>query len=92
MVKLALLELLDGESPAFATLGADLVAPIHQWINRRELAHAGLEPMGVSIDQQSVLRWYGVLLHQLEDCAVCAAGSDAAKSEDDEYFGGPEPA
>ncbi|MEU7742522.1 ThiF family adenylyltransferase [Nonomuraea sp. NPDC049158] len=89
MAKLALLELLDGESPAFATLGADLVAPIHQWINRRELTHAGLEPMGVSIDRQSVLRWYGVLLHPLEDCAVC---SGVAKSEDDAYFGGPEPA
>lgn len=92
MAKLALLELLDGESPAFATLSADLVAPIHQWINRRELAHAGLEPMGVSIDRQSVLRWYGVLLHQLEDCAVCSVGSGVAKSEDDAYFGGPEPA
>lgn len=71
MTKLALLEMLDGESPAFASLGADLAAPIHQWINRRELGHAGLEPMGVSVDQQTVLRWYGVLLQPLTDCAAC---------------------
>jgi molybdopterin/thiamine biosynthesis adenylyltransferase len=91
MAKLALLELLDGQSPAFAALGADLVAPLHQWINRRELAHAGLEPMGVSIDRLSVLRWYGVLLEQLEDCRVCAGGVEAVKPEDDNFFGGPEP-
>jgi molybdopterin/thiamine biosynthesis adenylyltransferase len=71
MVKLALLELLDGGSTAFQTLSADLVAPIFQWINRRELAHAGWEPMGVNVDGQSVLRWYGVLLERNVECAHC---------------------
>lgn len=87
MVKLALLELLGGESPTFASLAADLVAPIHQWINRREFGHAGLAPMGVSIDEQSVLRWYGVLLHPLDDCAVCAVPAEVSE-EDAAAFGG----
>ncbi|MFJ1456120.1 HesA/MoeB/ThiF family protein [Nocardia sp. N2S4-5] len=75
MTKLALLELLDGASPAFNTLAADLVAPIHQWINRREFAHVNLEPLGVTIDEQTVLRWYGVLLQRLDDCAACGSGT-----------------
>jgi molybdopterin/thiamine biosynthesis adenylyltransferase len=72
MTKLALVELLDGESPTFSSLAADLVAPIHQWINRREFAHSALTPMAVSIDEQTVLRWYGVLLQPLPDCAACS--------------------
>jgi molybdopterin/thiamine biosynthesis adenylyltransferase len=87
MTKLALLELVAGESPAFETLDADLVAPLHQWINRRELAHANLEPMGVSIDQQTILRWYGVLLLPLDDCAHCGPAK-AAEAELLATFGG----
>ncbi|WP_433463646.1 HesA/MoeB/ThiF family protein [Spirillospora sp. CA-128828] len=87
MAKLALLELLGGESPTFASLAADLVAPIHQWINRREFAHAGLQPLGVSIDEQSVLRWYGALLHPLDDCAHCAAPREVGE-EDAAAFAG----
>ncbi|WP_338760930.1 ThiF family adenylyltransferase [Nocardia vulneris] len=73
MVKLALLELLDGLSPAFVPLAADLVAPIHQWINRREFAHSDLAPLGITIDEQTIMRWYGVLLQPLDDCAACGA-------------------
>ncbi|MBO4258328.1 HesA/MoeB/ThiF family protein [Streptomyces griseorubiginosus] len=76
MVKLALLELLDGRSDAFRTLSADLVAPIYQWINRRELAHASWDPMGVNVDSQSVLRWYGVLLERSTNCAHCSTGAN----------------
>ncbi|MFC5746298.1 HesA/MoeB/ThiF family protein [Actinomadura rugatobispora] len=86
MAKLALVELLDGESPAFASLSADLVAPVHQWINRRELAHAGLEPMGVGVDRLSVLRWYGVLLQRLPDCRACSRQHAEIQ---DEFFGAP---
>ncbi|GAA3685646.1 hypothetical protein GCM10022224_058030 [Nonomuraea antimicrobica] len=71
MVKLSLVELLGQESPAFRGLSQDLVAPLYQWVNRREAAHAGLAPMGVSVDELSVLRWYGVLLPRLDDCAGC---------------------
>ncbi|WP_406440439.1 ThiF family adenylyltransferase [Streptomyces sp. NBC_00631] len=77
MVKLALLELLDGRSDAFRTLSADLVAPIYQWINRRELAHTSWQPMGVNVDSQSVLRWYGLLLERNRECAHCGSGTSA---------------
>ncbi|MCG5218230.1 ThiF family adenylyltransferase [Streptosporangium sp. KLBMP 9127] len=72
MVKLALLELTGDESPAFASLRQDLVAPLFQWVNRRESAHAHLPPMGVSVDELSVLRWYGMLLPKLPDCVTCS--------------------
>jgi molybdopterin/thiamine biosynthesis adenylyltransferase len=73
MVKLALLELTAGNSPAFVALGADLVAPVYQWINRREIGtdYAKLPPMGARIDEMSVLRWYGIELPRLDDCAAC---------------------
>ncbi|WP_019632331.1 ThiF family adenylyltransferase [Actinomadura atramentaria] len=71
MAKLALVELLTGEAEVFDSLAADLAAPIHQWINRREFAHAGLAPLGNGVDGQTVLRWYGVLLNRLPDCAAC---------------------
>lgn len=82
MTKLALLELLDGQSPAFTPLSADLVAPIHQWINRREFAHSNLSPLGITVDEQTILRWYGVLLHPLEDCAACGTRSGASDEAD----------
>ncbi|MGW2661358.1 hypothetical protein ACWCW7_10370 [Nocardia tengchongensis] len=90
MTKLALLELLDGQSPAFAPLAADLVAPIHQWINRREFAHSNLTPLGITVDEQTILRWYGVLLHPLEDCAAC--GTRDRVSDEDDIFTEREPA
>ncbi|MGW0810458.1 ThiF family adenylyltransferase [Nonomuraea sp. NPDC002799] len=84
MAKLALVELLGEESPAFRGLSEDLVAPLFQWINRREAAHAALEPMGVSVDELSVLRWYGVLLPKLDDCATCAK-PEALVTDDDMF-------
>ncbi|MEU4513330.1 ThiF family adenylyltransferase [Nonomuraea wenchangensis] len=83
MAKLALLELLGDASPAFRGLSQDLVAPMFQWINRREAAHAGLPPMGVTVDELSVLRWYGVLLPRLDDCATC--GTREAVTTDDMF-------
>jgi molybdopterin/thiamine biosynthesis adenylyltransferase len=84
MVKLALLELTAGNSPAFAALGADLVAPVYQWINRREIGtdYAGLPPMEARIDEVSVLRWYGIDLPRLDDCAACGEKFLAAEGAD----------
>jgi molybdopterin/thiamine biosynthesis adenylyltransferase len=88
MVKLALLELTAGRSPAFGLLGADLVAPLYQWINRRETDsdYVGLAPMATTVDQMTVLRWYGILLPRLDDCAACSEKYLAA--DDEGFFGG----
>jgi len=87
MAKLALLELTAGRSPAFAALGQDLVAPLYQWINRRETDtdYADLAPLATTVDQMTVLRWYGIMLPRLEDCAACSAKFLAA--DDDGFFG-----
>lgn len=73
MVKLALLELIDDRPPAFAQLAGDLVAPLYHWINRREFAHAEWDPLGISVDKQAILRWYGAWLDRRDDCAACAS-------------------
>ncbi len=81
MAKLALLELLGDASPAFRGLNQDLVAPMFQWINRREAAHAHLPPMGAGVDELSVLRWYGVLLPRLDRCPACGTKEVVTKDE-----------
>ena len=83
MAKLALLELTAGRSPAFAALGEDLVAPLYQWINRRETDtdYANLTPMATTVDHLTVLRWYGIMLPRLEDCAACSEKYLATDSE-----------
>ena len=50
MAKLALLELTAGESPAFVALAKDLVAPLYQWLNRREedSGYASLSPLATT--------------------------------------------
>lgn len=87
MAKLALLELTAGRSPAFAALGQDLVAPLFQWINRRETDtdYADLAPLATTVDQMTVLRWYGIMLPRLEECAACSERFLAA--DDDGFFG-----
>jgi molybdopterin/thiamine biosynthesis adenylyltransferase len=88
MAKLALLELTAGKSPAFTALAKDLVAPLYQWLNRREQDsdYASLSPLATTVDEMTVLRWYGILLPKLEDCAAC---SDKFLSADGGgFFGG----
>lgn len=88
MAKLALLELTAGRSPAFASLGEDLVAPLYQWINRRESDsdYADLTPMGTSVEDMTVLRWYGIMLPRLDNCAACSETYLATDHEG--FFGG----
>ena len=76
MVKLAMLELVGNRSPAFVPLLQDLVAPLYQWINRREVGsgYEDMQPMGSSVDGLSIMRWYGIILPRLDDCAACGVG------------------
>lgn len=84
IAKLAVLDLLDGASPALRSLDADLVANFYRWANRREEIYAGLRPMRDTVDGMTVLRWYGGVLPRQDDCAVCSPGDD---SFDDGTFG-----
>jgi molybdopterin/thiamine biosynthesis adenylyltransferase len=89
MTKLALLELTQGQSPAFAALGKDLVAPLYQWINRREVDtdYASLAPLATTVDEMTILRWYGILLPRLDDCAACSDKYLVEEGTYDGFFG-----
>jgi molybdopterin/thiamine biosynthesis adenylyltransferase len=89
MTKLALLELTQGQSPAFAALGKDLVAPLYQWINRREVDtdYASLAPLATTVDEMTILRWYGILLPRLDDCAACSDKYLVEEGKYDGFFG-----
>jgi molybdopterin/thiamine biosynthesis adenylyltransferase len=75
VTKLALLELVGDRSPTFLSLRKDLVAPLYQWVNRREAdsPYADLVPLGNSVDGLTILRWYGILLPRRDDCVACSA-------------------
>lgn len=73
MAKLAVQELLSGRQTSLSSLDEDLVAPLYLWLNRREAdtGYEGWAPMGIGVDETSVLRWYGIGLSRAEDCPAC---------------------
>lgn len=73
VVKIAMVELLRGSESTLRSLEADLVSPLHIWINRREAGtdYAQLHPLENNISEMSIMRWYGVLLPRNPNCAVC---------------------
>ena len=92
MAKLAMLELLGERAGVFDSLRHDLVAPLYLWLNRREpdTDYAHWTPMGIGVEELSVLRWYGVGLTRNERCAVCGTPvlEDAeAEDLDAAFFG-----
>ena len=92
MAKLAMLELLGERAGVFDSLRHDLVAPLYLWLNRREpdADYAHWTPMGIGVEELSVLRWYGVGLTRNERCAVCGTPvlEDAeAEDLDAAFFG-----
>ena len=73
------------------SLYEDLEAPLYFWFNRREPKtqwEKALSPMGHSIGNMSVLRWYGVQVDKNEKCPVCGKYFQNAERADMELFAG----
>jgi hypothetical protein len=54
-------------------LERDLSAPWYLWLNRPEpgTQYAALPPMSESIDEMTILRWYGIGFDREPSCPVC---------------------
>jgi hypothetical protein len=82
VAKLALNELLIGRNTTLPSLERDLSAPWFLWINRPEpgTAYAGLPPLSESIDEMTILRWYGIHFDREPACPVCGDFSSAVRA------------
>lgn len=71
--KLALQELIKGKQSTLHILDGDFGACWYFWINRPEpkTDYASLAPLSESIDEMTILRWYGVHLDKNEGCPTC---------------------
>ena len=74
VVKIAIQELLRGQSTTLKSLDQDLVAPLYLWLNRREAGteYEKLEPLEYHIGGgMHVLQWYGAPLPRHPGCEHC---------------------
>lgn len=71
--KLALQELIKGKQSTLHVLDGNFGASWYFWINRPEpkTDYASLAPLSESIDEMTILRWYGVHLDKNEGCPTC---------------------
>ena len=89
VAKLALQELVKGKDSTLRVLERDFSAPWYLWVNRPEpgTAYADWPPLSDSMDEMTIMRWYGVTLEREASCPACGdfAGSrkDLADSSDE---------
>jgi len=71
--KLALQELIKGKQSTLHVLDGNFGACWYFWINRPEpkTDYASLAPLSESIDEMTILRWYGVHLDKNDGCPTC---------------------
>ncbi len=71
--KLALQELIKGKESILHILDKDFSANWYFWINRPEPAtkYASFPPLSESIDEMTILRWYGVFFAKDDVCPTC---------------------
>jgi len=82
VTRLALNELLAGRSTSLAMLERDLSAPWYLWLNRPETntPYAAWPPLSESIDEMTILRWYGVGFDREPSCPVCGDFASAMRA------------
>lgn len=73
VAKLALQELLIGKETTLRALDRDLAAPWYRWANRPEAGTwcGDWPPLSESVDENTILRWYGIYLERDPGCPVC---------------------
>lgn len=71
--KLALQELIIDKESSLHILDKDFEAGWYFWVNRPEpnTQHASLPPLSNSVDEITILRWYGVDLPKDDHCPTC---------------------
>lgn len=71
--KLALHELLAGKESTLHMLDKDFEANWYFWVNRPEpnTDYASWPPLSESMDDMTILRWYGVYMDKDEGCPTC---------------------
>ena len=73
VAKLALQELLNGKESTLHILNEDFKANLYKWGNRPEpdTEYASCPPLSDSIDEITILRWYGIYLDKESGCPTC---------------------
>lgn len=73
VAKLALQELLIGKETTLRALDRDLAAPWYRWANRPEAGTwcGDWPPLSESVDEKTILRWYGIDLERDPGCPAC---------------------
>ena len=81
--KLALQELIAGKESTLRMLDDDLDANVYIWVNRPEpnTEYAKWPPLSKSIDDQTILRWYGIYLEKDPGCPTCGDFEKAIRKE-----------
>ncbi len=86
VVKLALVELSRGLASGLKSLETDIEADFYLWGNRREDMFAAWSPLGYSVQQNTILRWYGVRTTRNPACPACGEQTQTPV-EGEEFFG-----
>jgi hypothetical protein len=74
IVKLAILELLRNEQHSLVNLYDDFTASLYVWFNRQKKKSPwteALTALGDSVDNMSIMRWYGITAAKNPRCPVC---------------------
>lgn len=81
--KLALQELIKGRESTLHILDKDFSANWYFWINRPEpdTRYSAFPPLSESIDEMTVLRWYGVFFDKDEACPTCGNFEKALRKQ-----------
>jgi len=71
--KLALQELIKDKESTLHILDKDFSANWYFWVNRPEpnTKYSAFPPLSESIDEMTILRWYGVFFDKDESCPTC---------------------
>ncbi len=83
VAKLALQELLIGKKSTLQMLNEDFKANLYKWGNRPEpdTEYALCPPLSDSIDEITILRWYGIYLDKEAGCPTCGDFESAMREE-----------
>jgi molybdopterin/thiamine biosynthesis adenylyltransferase len=83
VARLVIQELVIGKPTTLQNMTRDFAAPWYRWMNRPEpgTAAADWPPLSESIDEMTIMRWYGIDFPRDEGCPVC--GDFAAKARTD---------
>lgn len=87
IVKLCILELLKGTNHSMMSLYEDFSCPLYIWGNRREYAFKNYTPLSNSIDNLTIMRWYGVEIDRIDNCAICGDIHIDVNNKNIEIFG-----